>query len=76
MPSQEGYFNVSDIKNIIGKQVLDSVSKDKPLGKNNIIDKSQQSKLNDIIEDFSKILSKANISLTHKDEIEISCHYD
>lgn len=75
MPSQEGYFNVSDIKNIIGKQTINSISKDEPLGKKNIIDKSQQSILNDIAEDYSKIILKGNITLTHKDEIELSCHY-
>ena len=75
MPLQEGCLNASDVKEIIGKQVYNSVPKDQPLRLQDIIDRSRQSQLDDIIIDFNNILDEANITVTDKDDVELSCHY-
>ena len=75
MPLQEGCFNASEVKEIIGKQIYNPVTKDQPLSLQDIIDRGRQSQLDDIIADYNYFLDEANITVTDKDDVELSCHY-
>lgn len=75
MPLQEGCMDVSDIDNIIGKTLLIDIDKDDPIKKEYFVGTDRDSKLNKYKVKFNKILSEAGVTVTEKDDVEISCHY-
>ena len=75
MPLQEGCMDVSDIDNIIGKTLLIDIDKDDPIKKEYFVGTDKDSKLNKYKVKFNKILSEAGVTVTEKDDVEISCHY-
>jgi len=75
MPLQEGSMDVSDIDNIIGKTLLIDIDKDDPIKKEYFVGTDRDSKLNKYKVKFNKILSEAGVTVTEKDDVEISCHY-
>lgn len=75
MPLQEGCMDVSDIDNIVGKTLLIDIDKDDPIKSEYFVGTDKDSKLNKYRVKFNKILSEAGVTVTEKDEVEISCHY-
>ena len=75
MPLQEGCMDVSDIDNIIGKTLLIDIDKDDPIKKEYFVGTDRDSKLYKYKVKFNKILSEAGVTVTEKDDVEISCHY-
>lgn len=75
MPLQEGCMDVSDIDNIIGKTLLIDIDKDDPIKSEYFVGTDKDSKLNKYRVKFNKILSEAGVTVTEKDDVEISCHY-
>ena len=75
MPLIRGCYNASDIKEIIGKQANVTIKKDGPIREAHIVDRNREKKLKDIIDDFNERLEQANITVTDKDDVELSAHY-
>ncbi len=75
MPLQEGCLNVSNIDDIVGKKLTMDIDKDKPLTNENLIDATREKILEDLKNDFNMLLESANISVTDKDDVELSCHF-
>ena len=75
MPLQEGCMDVSDIDNIVGKTLLIDIDKDDPIKSEYFVGTDKDSKLNKYRVKFNKILSEAGVTVTEKDDVEISCHY-
>ena len=75
MPLQEGNYNASHVDEIVGKELGSDVKKDKPLSSNHISDNERDQEIKTISSEYSNILSNANITVTDKDDVEISAHY-
>lgn len=75
MPSHEGSLDVSNIDSIVGKTLSRDMGKDEPLKLEDLTDKYKDDKLNTFKETFNSILSNAGVTVTEKDDVEISCHY-
>ena len=75
MPLQKGCLDVSDIDNIIGKKLLIDIDKDDAIKAEYFVGTDKDSQLNKYKVKFNKILSDAGVTVTNKDDVEISCHY-
>ncbi len=75
MPLQEGCLNVSDINEIIGQKLLLDIDRNDPLKKEYLINSKREDKLQRIKATFNKILSDAGVTVTDKDDVELSCHF-
>ena len=75
MPLQEGCLNVSNIDEIIGQKLLLDIDRNDPLKKEYLINPEREDKLQRIKATFNKILSDAGVTVTDKDDTELSCHF-
>ena len=75
MPLQDGCLNVSNIHDIIGKKLTTNVDKDNPLRIEYLVDPVRESILTDLKLKFNDILLSAGITVTDKDDVELSCHF-
>lgn len=75
MPLQEGCLDVSNIDDIIGQKLLINLDKNEPLKAEYLINPDREEKLNKLKASFNKILSEAGVTVTDKDDVELSCHY-
>jgi N-acetylneuraminate synthase len=75
MPLQDGYSDASFIKSIVNKECLCDMKKDSAvkdsLFKNNDLHKASEILNNELAD----ILSDAQVTISKKDDIELSCHY-
>ena len=75
MPLQENCLNVSHIYDIIGKQSTVDISKDCPIKKQYITNIEKEQLIDNIKVKFNGLLKEAGITITEKDDTELSCHY-
>lgn len=75
MPLQEGCLDVSNIDDIIGKRLLIDIDMNDPIKAEYFVDTDRDNKLKKFKVKFNKILSEAGVTVTDKDDVEISCHY-
>lgn len=75
MPVQKNMLDVSSYYNIIGTHITSSKLKNEGLYFNDIIDLNRKEILERILKQIKLQLTEANVTVTHKDDIEISCHY-
>lgn len=75
MPLQEGCLNVSNIDEIIGQKLLLDIDRNDPLKKEYLINPEREDKLQRIKATFNKILLDAGVTVTDKDDTELSCHF-
>jgi N-acetylneuraminate synthase len=75
MPLQQGCLDVSNIDDIIGKKLLVDIDKDMPLKYDYFSDSNRDIKLKRFKDDLSKTLISSGVTITDKDDVELSCHY-
>ncbi len=75
MPLQEGCLDVSNIDDIIGQRLLIDVDQHNPLKSEYFTNLDREEKLNRLRVTFNKILNEAGVTVTDKDDVELSCHY-
>ena len=75
MPLQEGCLDVSDINEILGQKLLIDIDQNNPLKSEYFVNSDQEEKINKLRVKFNKILSEAGVTVTDKDDVELSCHY-
>jgi len=75
MPVQDGMLDASDYHDIIGSYITVDKSKNEGLYLSDIIDLERKGILDKIKDQVKEQLSNANVTVTDKDDIEISCHY-
>ena len=75
MPVQEGMVNASSFYDIIGKNATKDLKTNEGLYKKDFIDLKRQNIIDDILIKVKNQLIKANVTITPKDDIELSCHF-
>lgn len=75
MPLQENCLDVSNIKEIIGKKLSVNVNKNNPLKSEYLTDPKRETILNNLKTTFNTVLIEAGVTVTDKDDVELSCHY-
>ena len=75
MPLQEGCLNASNVKDVLGKQVMMQITKDNPVKSEYVIDPIRESTLKTLKDEYITILDEAGITVTDKDDVELSCHF-
>ena len=75
MPVQENMLNTSSYHDVIGSHIIMSKLKNEGLYTNDIIDLTRKEILDRIRKQVNHQLDDANVTITHKDDVEISCHY-
>ena len=75
MPLQEGCLNASHSYDVIGKTLLTDLKKDQPIKTELITDAFKEALVKDITQDIMYMLEKAGVTVTHKDDVELSCHF-
>jgi D-lyxose ketol-isomerase len=75
MPLQEGCLNASHVKDVLGKQVMIQITKDNPVKSEYVIDPIRESTLKTLKDEYITILDEAGITVTDKDDVELSCHF-
>ena len=75
MPFQEKCLNVSHIYDIVGKQSKVDIKQNNALKREYLKDTERDQIIDDIKTKFNNILDDANISITDKDDVELSCHH-
>lgn len=75
MPLQEGCLDVSNIDDIVGQKLLIDLDKNEPLKAEYLVNPDREEKLNRLKVSFNKVLSEAGVTVTDKDDVELSCHY-
>ena len=75
MPLQEGCLSVADINNIIGKKLNKSIDKHDPIRIEDLIDGEREKTIKDLKDEFNTILTSAGVTVTSKDDVELSCHF-
>ena len=75
MPVQENMLDASSYYDIIGSYITSDKIKNEGLYLDDIIDKDRKEILDRIRTQVNRQLIDANVTVTHKDDIEISCHY-
>lgn len=75
MPVQEGMINASSYHDIIGKTATKDLVINDGLHINDFVDLERQTLIDNIIKKVKTQLDKANVTITPKDKIELSCHF-
>ena len=75
MPVQENMLDVSSYHDIIGSYTLSGKLKNEGLYLNDIVDLKRKEILDKVREQVNRQLNDANVTITDKDDIEISCHH-
>ena len=75
MPLQDSCLNASHIYDVIGNYATAVIKQNAPMKSKYIIDVVRESLLKDFIDKFNIILEKAGITVTDKDDVELSCHF-
>jgi N-acetylneuraminate synthase len=75
MPLQEGCLNASSIYDIVGKTLLIDIKKDQPIKLEYVKDIEKEALIEGIKQDIMPLLNKAGVTVTHKDDVELSCHF-
>tara|TARA_R110001592_G_scaffold329986_1_gene612000 strand:- start:14077 stop:15537 length:1461 start_codon:yes stop_codon:yes gene_type:complete len=75
MPLQKECLDVSNIDDIIGQTLLIDIDRNDPLKLNYFKNIDKEENINRLRVTFNKILSEAGVTVTDKDDIELSCHY-
>ena len=75
MPLQQGCLDVSNIDDIIGQTLLIDIDRNNPLKLDYFKNIDKEEKINRLRVAFNKILSEAGVTVTSKDDVELSCHY-
>jgi len=75
MPVQEGMLNASSYYDIIGSELTRDLKSNEGLKYSDIVDVKKQSIIHKIKSQVSDILHAANVTITEKDDVDISCHY-
>lgn len=75
LPVQDGCLNASHVDEVIGKAISKDLPIDSPLSTDDIISVVDSELLEDIKNKTKNIIEKANIPLSGKEKIEISCHF-
>lgn len=75
MPVQEGMVNASQYYNIINKTATTNLTAHQGLTSSDYIDIQKQNLIDNITTLVKKQLAKANVTITPRDEIELSCHF-
>jgi len=75
MPVQEGMLNASSYYDIIGSELTRDLKSNEGLKYSDIVDVKKQSIIHKIKSQVSDMLHAANVTITEKDDVELSCHY-
>ena len=75
MPVQENMLDASSYHDIIGSYITSDKTKNEGLYLDDIINKDRKEILDRIRVQVKQQLNDANVTVTHKDDVEISCHY-
>ena len=75
MPLQEGCLNASNVYDIVGKTLLTDLKGDQPLKLEYVKDTKKEALIEGIKQDILPLLNKAGVTVTHKDDVELSCHF-
>ena len=75
MPLQEGCLNVSNVPDLIGKKLLVDIDRYSPFKPEHLIDGKREKVIKGLSLKFNKILTDAGITVTEKDDVELSCHF-
>jgi len=75
MPVQEGQMDASNLYDVIGNVVKDTVNEDGAIYGNNVVSVEKERTLSEIKRKVMKLLDEANVTITAKDKVEISSHY-
>lgn len=75
LPVQDGCLNASHIDEVIGRAISKDLLIDSPLSVDDITSAVDSELLEDIKNKTKNIIEKANIPLSGKEKIEISCHF-
>lgn len=75
MPLQEGCLSVADINNIIGKKLNKSLDKHDPVRIEDLVDGEREKTIKNLKDEFNTILTSAGVTVTDKDDVELSCHF-
>ena len=74
MPVQDGQFNASDFKSIVGNKCTEDLGKHSPLMRTSIANKNSDI-IDSVVESVNNILATANVPLSGQEKVQISCHY-
>lgn len=75
MPLQEGCLNASHIDEVSGKILSTNINKNQPVKLEYVKDIQRENLINNIKQDIIPMLSKVGVTVTHKDDVELSCHF-
>ena len=75
MPLQEGCLNASNVYDVTGKTLLTDIKKDHPIKADFITDNVKETLVAGIKQDIMPMLERAGVTVTHKDDVELSCHF-
>jgi sialic acid synthase SpsE/mannose-6-phosphate isomerase-like protein (cupin superfamily) len=75
MPLQEGCLNASHVPNMIGKKLLVDIDRNAPFKEEHLIDPEREKILEGLKIKFNIILNEAGVTVTRKDDVELSCHF-
>ena len=75
MPAQPNMLDASNYFDIIGAELLENKSANDKLCMSDIVDTRREKIISDIKRDVFEFLEKANVTVTDKDDIELSCHH-
>ena len=76
MPSQEGMLNASSYYEIIGSVTSRELKSNEGLRKTDIVRRADNIRIiNEVKTKMIDLLEQANVTITNKDDIELSCHY-
>ena len=75
MPLQKGCLSVADINNIIGKKLKVDIDCHSPLRADNLVEGERKKVIENLKTKFNEILTSAGVTVTDKDDVELSCHF-
>ena len=75
MPVQEGQFNASSVRGLVGKVIANNLKMHTPLMSDDVVAKVDNDKIFHVVEMAKLLLDSANVPLNGDESAELSAHY-